>query len=236
MENNRFEEVFSKCHNSFISQRNSKTKKGFSIYRPRAIKWDQIQDSSSIRLEMATDQRIIFGIHLVKMRLLHAITKEGVFLKNGYTDYFFYFRIGFPMQNTAGNCWDTLSTMKMKLAATERKCAWLSDYFTWGLKSSSFAFTKVFIARSGLPIDDEVPLSRCVVQSQTERVVGTGEVKEIQNLMILEPLHVYKGWTLHNKQRKASNDVIGDFDKEMVRKGGIRACLYAEVYWIGLSC
>ena len=46
---------------------------------------------------------------------------------------------------------------------------------------------------SGLPIDDDVPLSRCVLQSQTERVVGTGEVKEIQNLMILEPLHVYKG-------------------------------------------
>ena len=128
MENSRFEEVFSKCHSSLISQRNSKTKKGFSIYRPRAMKWDQIQVSSSICLEMATDQRIIFGIHLVKMRLLHAITKEGVFLKNGYTDYFFYFRIGFPMQNTAGNCWDTLSTMKMKLAATERKCAYTHSY------------------------------------------------------------------------------------------------------------
>ena len=107
MENSPFEEVFLKCHNSFISHRNSKTKKGFSICRPRAMKWDQIQVSSSIRLEMATDQRIVFGIHLVKMRSLYAIIKQGVFLKNGYTDYFFYFRIGFPMQNTAGNCGDT---------------------------------------------------------------------------------------------------------------------------------
>ena len=115
--------VISKSFNSFVSQRNQKTKKGFDIYIQRAFKWDQIQLSCSSRLEMACDQRIRKCTNLTKHRSSSDLTKEVIFLKIGYADYFFDFRIGFPTSKTAENYRNIFGTMKTKLAVPERTCA-----------------------------------------------------------------------------------------------------------------
>ena len=71
---------------------------------------------------MANDQRIRKCTNLAKHRLSTDPTKEVIFLKIGYADYFFYFRIGFPTSKTAENYRNIFGTMKTKLAVPERTC------------------------------------------------------------------------------------------------------------------
>ena len=72
---------------------------------------------------MACDQRIRKCTNLAKHRLSTDPTKEVIFLKIGYADYFFDFRIGFPTSKTAENYRNIFGTMKTKLAVPERTCA-----------------------------------------------------------------------------------------------------------------
>ena len=71
---------------------------------------------------MASDQTIRKCTKLTKHRSSTDLTKEVIFLKIGYADYFFDFRIGFPTSKTAENYRNIFGTMKTKLAVPERRC------------------------------------------------------------------------------------------------------------------